>query len=97
MAPRSGNQRCDESHQVVVHLGGPPERRGGCRHDSRHEVVRLRKGRLGLLQLVCADTVESLIVDNNHCISLVGEAVERQNGVVGLHHYVRRINPVRKH
>ena len=39
-----GDQRRDQPDQVVVHVAGVPQRRGGHGHNGRHKLINLSEG-----------------------------------------------------
>lgn len=97
MTPGGWNETGYQADEVIVHVGGVAQGGGGGTHDGGDEAVGLLEGGGGVLEAVGADAVERLVVDDDGGVAVVGEPLERQDHVLGLHHHVRRVVLVREH
>lgn len=79
------NEPGKDADQVVVHVSRVAQgcRRGG--HDGGHEGVGLRDGGDGDFEAVDGDPIESGVVEDHDGVCVLCEALQREQGVVGLH------------
>lgn len=96
MAARGWDQTGHESDKVVVHLGWLAKGGGGRTHHLRDQSVGLFEGGRGVLESVSAYAVESFIVYDHGGITVVGQPLQSEQHVVGLHHHVRGVLVVRE-
>ena len=74
--------------QVCVELPGESQRGRDPTHGHADQVVKVPVTWRGQLQRAETDVVEGLVVDAEGLICVLQELVDRQGGVVGLHHCV---------
>ena len=90
--PGGGDEGGDQTDQVVVHVAGVAEGRGGHRHDGRHQLVDLGQGGVADVESVRGDPVEGGVVQNNDTICRLSQSLQCQDGVVRLDHYIRDVS-----
>ncbi len=76
---------------------GIPQGGGAGRHDRRHQRVGFRKRRVVQVQPVDGDSVQGRVVQDDHAISIEGEAFQGQDGVVWLNDSVRGVDLIGEH
>lgn len=86
MTTRSGDQRSDQTHQIVVHVSRVPQCRRRCTHDRRHDRVGLSERWLRELQSVGGHPRQGVVV-NDYCgVGIQGQSLCCQHAVVWLDH-----------
>ena len=75
--------------QVSVQLARESEAGGDTRHGGRYQVVQITIGWGGQLQGTEADVIQSLIINTVGLICVLHQLMDRQGGIVWLHHSVR--------
>ena len=83
--------------QMYVEQTWISERGGGSSHDSGHQGVGLTEGGIGYMQPLYSNAVEGCVVQHHNSICIQGEALQSEQGVVGLHHHVAGLILVGKH
>ncbi len=86
-----GNHVDGQLAEIRVQLAREAQTRSDARHDGGDEVVEIAVRRVRQLQGAHADVVESLVVDAEGLVRVLHQLVDRQRGVVGLHHRVRHL------
>ena len=77
--------------QVSIQLARKPEAGGHTRHGGRNQMVQITIGWGGELQGTEADVIESLVVNTVGLICVLHQLMDRQGGIVWLHHSVRHL------
>lgn len=68
----------------------------GC-HDGGHKRVGLRDGGIVDVQPLHGDAIEGRVIQHHHRISIQRQALQGEQGVVGLDHHIARLALVWKH
>lgn len=98
VTPRRGDERGQQSNEVVVHVSRIPQRGGRCRHDGGHQTIQLIDRRIVNPQPIDGDAIQSRIVQNHHSIGIQGQAFHRQHRVVRLNYHITlTLIPIGKH
>ena len=84
MESRSGDERSDESDEIVVHVSRVTKsgRRSG--HDARDELIDLGEGRIFDVQALADDSIQGGIIQNHDAVRVLSQAFQSEDGVVGL-------------
>ena len=70
---------------------------GRSSHDSGDQGIGLTEGGIGNMQPLYSNAVEGCVVQHHNSICIQGEALESEQGVVGLHHHIAGLILVGKH
>lgn len=88
MTSRRRDQTGHDSDQIIVHVPGISQRRRRGGHHRSDELIGLLEG--GLLDVKCVgcDSGEGAVVEDYHCVGVLCQASEGEEGVVGLYYDV---------
>lgn len=96
VAARRGDEGGNQAHQVIVHVARISERGRAGSHDGGDERVRLGEGGVVDVQPVHRDAVQSRVVQHHHAVTVQSEPLQREHGVVRLHHHIARLVLIRE-
>jgi len=91
MQPRERDQVHSNLPKVAVQLAWEAKACCDSAHCGTHEMVEVPVGRRGKLQRPEANVIQGLIIEKHALVSILDKLVERENGVVRLHHCVRHL------
>ncbi len=88
---RRGNQRGDQTHQIVVHIARITEWGGARGHDCRDKLIDLSEcGRVNA-QTFCGNSIQRCIVQHNDTVSILNQTFKRKYRVIRLNDNVRSL------
>jgi len=70
---------------------------GRSSHDSGDQGIGLTEGGIGNMQPLYSNAVEGCVVQHHNSICIQGEALQSEQGVIGLHHHIAGLILVGKH
>ena len=88
---REGHHVHSQLTQVSIELAREAQRGSDAAHGEGHQVVEVPVGGRVEPQRAEADVVERLVVDAEAGVGVEHKLVQRQHGIVGLHHSVRHL------
>ena len=91
METGEGNHVDGKLPQVGIELTREPQAGGDSGHGERYQVVEVTVGWVGQLEGPEADVIQSLVVDTERLVRVLDQLVDRQSGVIGLHHRIRHL------